>query len=56
MGFLRLFGVPEGMSAAEARELRRLESHGISRETSVENAPERSTVALSDDDSIEVTG
>ena len=56
MGFLRLFGVPEGMTAAEARKLQKLEARGIAAEASAEATTEQSTAVLSDGDDIEVTG
>lgn len=57
MGFLKLLGVPEGMTAAEARQLQRLEAHGVARDTPSTSAPDTGAAAaqLDDEETIAVT-
>ncbi|WP_158025645.1 MULTISPECIES: hypothetical protein [unclassified Maricaulis] len=55
MGFLKFFGVPEGMTAAEARALQKLEARGVAPET-VASAEVKAEATLADDDGVEVGG
>lgn len=56
MGLLRLFGVPEGMTAADARKPQKLNGAGVALET-VAPAVVKTEPTLADDDGdIEVVG
>lgn len=55
MSFLRLLGVSPKLTAAEAKELQRLERHGVAPEA-VAPAEVKTEATLADDDGVEVGG